>query len=380
MPPPFALGRADGGIELHVRGQLFPIPRAHAAAVSALAWNGPLVASTSGDGLVRVWEVATGRARYELALHATALAFDPAGRWLAVASDAGLRLYDAESGRLRGELWATNSAPSALAWRRDGVTLAAGFSDGGLAVFDARTGASLGTFENGASSIVPVDLSAVPAGADLRKLQGLPGAVTSVDFGPDGREVLTASADGAIKLWDIPQRRLRRDVRQQSGRSSASALYCGETIAASDESGRGRRVPRSGADDEAHELPLPVGGTRLVRSPGGLMAALWPDGRVRVEAAPSCARAAREGFSSEVDAPLRHPAARPLQGAETEDFDPDEDEVPFTMPVDIGHPNEVDTSGRSRVNRIAWSADARRVAATLDGPLRLRSRLGHRHG
>lgn len=56
--------------------------------------------------------------------------------------------------------------------------------------------------------------------ADGSRLAGLPGhqtAVWAVDISADGKTVATAGYDGVVKLWDLPGRQHRADLKKQTG-------------------------------------------------------------------------------------------------------------------------------------------------------------------
>jgi WD40 repeat protein len=135
---------------------------------------------------VKLWDLATGRERLNLADRESplAIAFSPDGRILASAdSNQRLRLWDVTSGKLS----AVSQAPrlgSGLAFSPDGKLLAGASTDSTVRLWDAATGKEvrqIGRFQP----------------ASLRLLQA------AVAFSPDGKRLASSSNDTAVQLWDV---------------------------------------------------------------------------------------------------------------------------------------------------------------------------------
>src|SRR5262245_58104966 len=81
--------------------------RGHEDNVYSLAFSpdGTLLASASGDGTARLWDLAAGKTLHVLEGHDGSCyqaAFSPDGKWLATASgDHHLRLWEVSTGKLR---------------------------------------------------------------------------------------------------------------------------------------------------------------------------------------------------------------------------------------------------------------------------------------
>jgi WD40 repeat protein len=107
------------------------------------------------------------------------LAYRPDGRVLATATEDGATLWNADTGRPRGELLRGQGRVNAVAFSPDGQLLATAGEDRTVRLWDADTGRAVGA---------PL--------ADHRS------EVTSVAFRPDGRLLASGSKDESIRLWD----------------------------------------------------------------------------------------------------------------------------------------------------------------------------------
>ncbi|HKI33738.1 MAG TPA: PQQ-binding-like beta-propeller repeat protein [Gemmataceae bacterium] len=132
-----------------------------------------------GVAQLKLCDVLTGKERLVIdagARRQMDLAFSPDGKLLAFLDEEGMHLRNAANGNevrsFRGAVWAP------LAFAPDGKTLATGDGEGGLQLWDTRTGKPL-----------------VPR-------RGHPARIARVTVSPDSRFVVTVAYDGAIRLWE----------------------------------------------------------------------------------------------------------------------------------------------------------------------------------
>lgn len=142
--------------------------------------NRTLAYNDSPRGDIVLWHVLERREIGRLAGHVRyvrALTFSPNGKLLASASQEGvIKVWDTES---RRERWSIEGGLSWDAFRfsPDGTLLAAGTTS--IQLYDAGSGQLRG------------------------KLQGHQGAVGSLAFTPDGRQLISGSMDGTVRVWGV---------------------------------------------------------------------------------------------------------------------------------------------------------------------------------
>ncbi len=240
----------------------------------AVSPDGKSLATGGLDGIVRVWDVGTGRFVRALVGHDSyvyGLAYSPDGNTLASAGsyDATVRLWDTPHGQplrvLRHKsyvvhvAWAPDGrtlasaggesgfvtfwdAPSgrelrileygryvyALAWSPDGKTLAAGGLQVSAQLWDAEEGKSLAKIEQDGGDVYT--LAWAPDGKSLatagktnsvlwqidggksKALQRLPDSARALAWAPDGKTLAAELPTGAVQLWDVQTNKVLKPI------------------------------------------------------------------------------------------------------------------------------------------------------------------------
>jgi WD40 repeat protein len=208
--------------------------------------DGRILASSSSDRTVRLWDLATGETlhvltgqRHERGVHS--IAFSPDGKTLASASGDSIGIWEVASGK---PLLANNNAGYArhVTFSPDGNTLALAV-DTRIELCDAASLTVKETLTTSIDKIWTVVFS--PDGkllAATGQTSGRPtvplalwnletnerilhsieetGAIHQIAFSPDGKMLLTGGKDKLVKLWDV-SKTSRAASSRQAGSSDA---------------------------------------------------------------------------------------------------------------------------------------------------------------
>jgi RNA polymerase sigma factor (sigma-70 family) len=201
----------------------------------SLSADGKRLATGGDDGIVRLWDLAAGKLlrRFDVTgavIRGFAVALAPDGKTLATPSrpkgafgPEQISLWDAATGEeLRRMEERSEPACARLVFSPDGKMLAAGEWDGGhVQVWDAANGKKIKSWQGHTDTVTAIAFSAdgkrlVTAGADkavrlwdaatfaeLRSFTGHTDRVLCAALSPDGTLLATGAADATARLWDV---------------------------------------------------------------------------------------------------------------------------------------------------------------------------------
>ncbi|HAG85168.1 MAG TPA: hypothetical protein DCL61_29470, partial [Cyanobacteria bacterium UBA12227] len=217
--------------------------------------DGQMIASASGDGTVKLWEL-DGTLLHTFQANRVGLysvSFSPDGQTIISAgADGILKLWKLDGTLLHtfeghgGGTYSVNFSPN-------GQVIASAGDDGAVKIWKLD-GTLLHTFEGHTGQIYTVCFSPdghtiASANADgimklwqfdgqrLKTFQRHLGVVTTVTFSPDGQTVASASPDGTLKLWNIDGMRLQTIEGYREAVKTVSFSPDGQMIASASADG-----------------------------------------------------------------------------------------------------------------------------------------------
>lgn len=214
-------------------GDLLAVLSGHGGPVTSAIFspNGSRVATANDHSTVGIWDAVDGSELFVLPesilegrytnLAVRAIVFSPDGSRLVAAGDDGsVNVWDTNTG---ANLLSINAHGRGVTWADlspDGNRIvSASFLAGVASIWNAWDGSELATINHG-SIIGDVTFStdgtsvATAVGSDVRVwdavsgeilvvLKGHTGAIRAVEFSPNGEELVTASADGTARIWNV---------------------------------------------------------------------------------------------------------------------------------------------------------------------------------
>ncbi|MEB3211285.1 MAG: NB-ARC domain-containing protein, partial [Leptolyngbyaceae bacterium] len=159
----------------------------------AIAWIGSDRLAIGGiDGCIRLWHPFADESTQLISAHSdivNSLSWHPTSNALAsTSSDGVVKIWDAETGTCR-QTWPQDVPIRWGTWSPDGHTLAISREDGGIVLWNPHTD------------------------DPPHHLKGHPETVWSLDWSPDGRWLASSSHDATVRLWDAATGRCLQVLR-----------------------------------------------------------------------------------------------------------------------------------------------------------------------
>jgi WD40 repeat protein/serine/threonine protein kinase len=232
---------ADSGQERSSLGHRGPVRTV------AIREDGKLLASGGEDGVVRIWDLASGALQRTLRGHQQAIlsvAFNRDGTLLASGSaDRTVRLWNVDDGTEVRTLTGRQGVIQAVAFSHDGKVLACAELDGAARLWDVGSGKLLRKFPT-AGECACVAFSGddqwlaagdggllrlwdVHTGWCVATLPGHAGTAQSVAFHPDGQTLVSTGnrRDPTVRLWDLTTLQERHRLEGHVG-DVVNAIWC----------------------------------------------------------------------------------------------------------------------------------------------------------
>lgn len=273
------------------------------------------------EGMVRLWDVATGRALGTPLAHAGGVHtfdFSPAGpsRLVTGSDDHTARLWDAADGTALGEPMQHGGAVIDVAFSRDGRRVVTASADGTARVWDGSTGQPVSpplqhdsdvltaAFSPDGTQVATGTASGMTSlwhaetGESLTAVRSHESPVIAVAYSDDGARALTSS-DAVSRVWDVARREAVGSPLRHAGAAHPPDL-----------SPDGVSVVTTSPTDMAGvwniDSPVPVVRWDLRREDAVVSARFSTDGRLVTASEDGTARVWHARTRQEVSLPLRH--------------------------------------------------------------------------
>lgn len=192
--------------------------------VDFLPINSDILVSGSDDLTVRLWSISRGKCLKILrkhTYHVTTVRFTSRGSILLSGSaDETITIWDLTSGKTLRTLSAHSDPILSVALTPDDTIIVSGSYDGLMRLFDLETGYCLKT-------LVYNSASQGTATASTSDVVNFP--ISYVNLSPNGKYILSSSLDGAIRLWDYMDNKVIKTYLGVGDEPNISTKYTCET-------------------------------------------------------------------------------------------------------------------------------------------------------
>lgn len=226
------------------------------SSVTAIAFSpdGQWLVTGEEIGVLRVWQVATGRQLAVYQAHGSwisSIHFSPDGQQFATSSyDQTIRLWQLDLNDRYPVFQGHRNWVRTILWSADGQHLISGSDDFTIRIWDRQTGTCLRTLEGHANLVRSLALQPegkllasgsddrtvklwnIETGECIKTLNAHAGMVGLVTFSSEGRTLISVSRDQTIKFWDVQMGDCTQTIEIALGSPFSIAINLQKTIIA----------------------------------------------------------------------------------------------------------------------------------------------------
>lgn len=198
----------------------------HPSAVTDIAWSPlvPVLIAVGNNGAIASWNPETGEviAPVSETLYLSGVSFSPDGAYMISVQDSNLFLYNFITQEDLDFAAVHTDRIYEVDWSFNGVALVSASADGTMCVWDVETGECFQVLESQSDGVGSVAWSSdgryIASGGSFTtliwdvakwepifRMRGHSMAIRAVDWFSDNRRLVTGSADGTIRIWELPQ-------------------------------------------------------------------------------------------------------------------------------------------------------------------------------
>jgi WD40 repeat protein len=276
------------------------------SAIDDIAWtpDSKAIISATRNGTPRVWDVESGKLRFELRGHTrpvTSVACSPDGARLLTAGDDGtIKVWNSVDGRLETTLYGHTNEVRSLAVRAADGMIASYSTDKSMRLWDGTYGSEFSQIlaRNRYSYALPMTedgsllASAGPEGSVtiwdangglVRNFPALSGLINDAAFSPDGSLIGVVDWDSTVRILDVAAGTVIKELHGQDGGSSGCTFSRDGRHFASGSTNQSIVIWDVATGEIARRISLPVSAYRVEYSRDGkYLAAGMYDGSIRI--------------------------------------------------------------------------------------------------